>query len=235
MTCLGVIPVRFQSKRFPGKALVHIQGKPLLHWVFERATQCSQLDSVVVATDDDRIFYSAQRFGAKVQKTSVDCLTGSDRVAEVLQGSPYQTVLNIQVDYPDIQPESLGLLVNYLQKYPEVPIVTLKQPFSDKKNIQSSHHVKVYCDSENNAVKFTRDPSLIPSLGEPYEHVGVYGFQREALLQFAKWEQGTLEKEEKLEQLRALENGMAIKVLTVSKNCHGINIPEDIPVFLKSL
>lgn len=235
MKCLGVIPARFQSKRFPGKILAPIRGKPLLHWVFERAMQCPLLDAVLIATDDDRVLEFAEKWGAKAQKTSGDCRTGTDRVAAVIQGRDFQTVLNIQADYPDISPDCLSLVVNYLKDHPEVPMVTLKHSFANPENIQSAHHVKVFCDADGFAVKFTRDPLQNPALGSPDEHIGVYGFQREALVQFAQWDQGVLEKQENLEQLRALENGMPIKVLTAPRSCHGINVPEDIPIFLKSI
>ncbi|MDX1386451.1 MAG: 3-deoxy-manno-octulosonate cytidylyltransferase [bacterium] len=229
MSCLGVIPARYQSKRFPGKVLAPVQGKPLLYWVYERASKCSLLDSVIVATDDDRVVQAAKKIGAPVQLTSPHCRSGSDRVAEILRGTDYSTVLNIQVDYPDIAPEDLGRVVKFLQDNPDRPMVTLQQPFENSGDLQSPHHVKVYCDPKGRAHKFSREVSAEETLGDPQEHIGIYGFQREALLQFSKWEQSSGEKNGRLEQLRAMDNGMTILVLKATQRCHGINIPEDIP------
>lgn len=230
---LGVIPARFQSKRFPGKVLATVGDRSLLQWVYENSSRCSQLDDLIIATDDERVFQEAQSLGAKAMMTLEDCRTGSDRVAEVAQKIEANLVLNIQADYPDIHPEDLDTVIQFLRSHPDVSMATLRQPFRDKQEILSPHHVKVYSDSQDFALNFTRVFPALEEEGECAEHIGVYGFQREALLKFSGLEQSPREKEEKLEQLRALENDMAIKVLSASQRCHGINVPEDIPRFLK--
>ncbi len=226
-TAAAVIPARYRSMRFPGKILAEIDGKPLLYRVYRQASSCPLFKEVIVATDDERIFRTAQDFGARAVMTSPGCRTGTDRVAEVARGIQAPVIVNVQADYPDIAPEDLASVVQFLRGHPEIPIATLKQSFGGLEEIDNPHRVKVIYDANEFAIKFTRRLPVGES-GSYGEHIGVYGFQREALLKFGELPQSPLEKEESLEQLRALENGMRIKVLTAKKRCHGVNVPEDL-------
>src|SRR6478672_5502989 len=188
---VGIIPARWSSTRFPGKPLHPIAGKALLSRVLERCETAKNLDLVIIATDDMRIAETAFNWGAEVALTSLKHHSGTDRVAEVARhAKEFAFVLNIQGDEPLIDPRLIDQLVEKLRSDTSINIVTAAHPFADSAEATSPHQNKVVLDRNNCALYFSR--SLIPyaanSSGVRYlRHQGIYGFQRDALLQFVKW------------------------------------------------
>ncbi len=229
---LGVIPARWASSRFPGKPLHLIAGKALVHHVWERCQECARLDSVVIATDDERIFDAAQSWGAAVCMTRKDHPTGTDRVAEVAQiYADHPCILNIQGDEPLISPQLIDELAQSLQEDPSRDMVTAANPLADEQVLEDPNVVKVVLNQAQLALYFSR--SRIPYPRSPevqgllyFRHKGIYGFQRDFLLQFVHWPPGILEQCEQLEQLRALENGARIHVVITNDDSTGVDTPE---------
>ena len=229
---LGVIPARFSSSRFPGKALVSILGKPMIQHVWERALEARYLTNVVVATDDDRIARVARAFGAIVRMTRSDHFSGTDRVAEVASADPASVVVNIQGDEPLIDPAAIDAAVLALLDNPDIPMATLKRRIEDPADHGNPNVVKVVTDRLSNAIYFSR--STIPyhrgaeAQATYYKHVGLYVYQRDFLLQYSDLPVGPLETAECLEQLRALENGYKIRVAETEYESLGVDTPEDL-------
>ena len=227
----GIIPARWRSKRFPGKPLHLIAGKPLLQRVWERCRQAKNLDSVIIATDDMRIAEAAFDWGAEVALTSRRHQSGTDRVAEVVRNAKqFAFVINIQGDEPLIDPFLIDGLVEKLRSDRKIDIVTAAHSFENPAEASSPHQVKVVVDASGRAlyfsraaIPFPRNPSKIRYL----RHQGIYGFGRDALLQFVKWKRGPLERAESLEQLRALENGVNVHVLLTEHGSPGVDTPAD--------
>ena len=227
---LGVIPARFASTRFPAKALARISGKSMLEHVFERASQARYLTSVVIATDDQRIYDEAKRFGAPVRMTRADHLSGTDRVAEVASTDDAQIVVNIQGDEPLIDPAAIDAAVLSILDHPEIPMGTLKKRIEDPAEIDNPNVVKVVTNFAGDAIYFSR--ATIPYLrgGESltrFKHIGLYVYRRDFLLSYSDLPVGPLEKAERLEQLRALENGYSIRVAETEYESIGVDTPED--------
>jgi 3-deoxy-manno-octulosonate cytidylyltransferase (CMP-KDO synthetase) len=227
---VAIIPARWASTRFPGKALHGIAGKPLIQHVWERCVEADCFDQIVIATDDMRIAEIGFKFGAEVAVTSADHTSGTDRIAEVARKlKKASLILNVQGDEPLVDPNLLERLVRELKDHPRVPIITAATPISSEEST-SEHNVKVVLDREGNALYFSR--SLIPfrrgaSEIESYKHLGIYGYRRKALLAFVRMSPGALEQAEQLEQLRALENGVKIRVVVSETNSIGVDTPED--------
>jgi 3-deoxy-manno-octulosonate cytidylyltransferase (CMP-KDO synthetase) len=227
---VGIIPTRWASTRFPGKALHGIAGKPLVRHVWERCIEAACFNQIVVATDDMRIAEAAFNFGAEVAVTAASHSSGTDRIAEVARKlKKASIILNIQGDEPLLDPVLLQQLVRKMKANPRIPIFTAATPISDEES-QSEHNVKVVIDRRGNALYFSR--SRIPfrrgvSDVVTYKHLGLYGYRRKALLDFVRKPPGDLEKAEHLEQLRALENGMKIRVVVSETNSIGVDTPED--------
>src|SRR5436189_3769296 len=228
---VGIIPARWSSTRFPGKALHVIDGKPLLRRVWDRSMRAKNLDLVIIATDDMRIAESAFRWGAEVALTSPRHRSGTDRVAEVARhAKEFEFVVNIQGDEPLIDPRLIDDLVKKLQSDRKIDIVTAAHPFQNPAEAESPHQNKVVLDRNNCALYFSR--SVIPYPAKPsgfryLRHQGIYGFRRDALLQFVKWKPSPLEQAESLEQLRALENGVKVHVLVTKHGSPGVDTPAD--------
>ncbi len=236
---LGIIPVRYASTRFPGKPLAEIGGKSMIQRVYEQATKCQLLDSVVVATDDERIFQHVRTFG-RVVMTSEFHTTGTDRCAEVV-GMPqfidYQLIVNIQGDEPFIQPEQIELAVSVLLNKNDAKISTLAKRIQDEVELFSPNVVKVVFGENGQVMYFSR--SAIPHVRHLpeakwldanffYKHIGLYVFHREVLLQISRLPPGKLEKIESLEQLRWLGHGMPIGIAVTEMETMGIDTPEDL-------
>lgn len=228
-----IIPARWASTRFPGKPLVKLRGKPLVQHVWERAKRAKLVDRVIVATDDMRIAEAAFDFGAEVALTSPEHPTGTDRLAEVakrLKSAPI--ILNVQGDEPDIAPATIDRLVRALKDNPKLGMVTAANPVTDAADVRNPNVVKVVTSLAGRALYFSR--SVIPHDrdgrgGIKYlRHQGIYGYRRKVLLDFVKWKPTALEKAEKLEQLRALENGVSIGVIVVRKASVGVDVPADV-------
>jgi len=229
---VGIIPARWSSTRFQGKPLHLIANKPLLRHVWERCCRATRLDSGIIATDDIRIAKAAFDWGAEVAMTSKKHQTGTDRIAEVARKSrQFGLVVNIQGDEPLVDPSLLNRLVETLQANPEIDIVTAAHPFENAAKAASPHQVKVVVDGDGNALYFSRYPiPFARNHSAPIKylrHQGVYGFRREALLDFVRLKPTPLERAESLEQLRALENGVKVHVLLTKHGSPGVDTPAD--------
>lgn len=216
-----VIPARFGSTRFPGKALVTLAGKPLIQHVYERAQASKGIDRVIVATDDQRIRTAVEGFGGTAVMTGARCRTGTDRVAEVARDMPADVFLDLQGDEIPLHPGLLGDLVEaFLACSDGVGMGTLKRRISSAADLYNPAIVKVVTDQNGDALYFSRAP--IPYIrdgesgglepGSHYAHLGLYIYTRQTLLRLAELPTGALEEAEKLEQLRALEQGVRIRV-----------------------
>ena len=233
---LGVIPARFASSRFPGKALASLAGKTILQHVFERASQSRYLSKVIIATDDERIRSAAAAFGAPVRMTRADHLSGTDRVAEVASSEECSLVVNIQGDEPLIDPAAIDAATLSLLDDQTVPMGTLMKKIEREEEILSPHVVKVVLSREGNAIYFSRSPipytrdaqSLADAGTAYYKHIGLYVYRRDFLLSYSSLPVGPLELAERLEQLRALENGYPIRVVETEYESLGVDTPEDL-------
>ncbi|MDQ7835805.1 MAG: 3-deoxy-manno-octulosonate cytidylyltransferase [Humidesulfovibrio sp.] len=242
--CFGIIPARYDSSRFPGKPLVDILGKPMFVRVYERARACPLFEQVALATDDQRIMDAAKAWGVPALMTSPAHESGTDRVLEaarLLGAGPDAVVVNIQGDEPLLEPAMLAELLAPFSG-PQGALVqatTLASPL-ERAEAASPDRVKVVLDSEGRALYFSR--ALIPfdrdgngkGVG-PLLHIGLYGFRMATLERFAALPQGLLEKTEKLEQLRLLENAIPLHVSLTRHCCHGVDRPEDVSHIVKIL
>jgi 3-deoxy-manno-octulosonate cytidylyltransferase (CMP-KDO synthetase) len=228
---VGIIPARWSSTRFPGKPLHQLAGKPLLQRVWETCRKAKKLDSLIIATDDMRIAEAAFNWGAEVALTSRRHRSGTDRVAEVVRhATSFAFIINIQGDEPLIDPRLIDRFVEKLRSYPHPDIVTAAHPFENPVEASSPHQVKVVLDASGCALYFSRAAVPFPrnrSKIKYLRHQGIYGFRRDALLQFVKWKTTPLERAESLEQLRPLENGVKVHVLITAKGSPGVDTPED--------
>jgi 3-deoxy-manno-octulosonate cytidylyltransferase (CMP-KDO synthetase) len=239
---VGIIPARWNSTRFQGKPLHLIAGKPLLRHVWERCCRARKLDTVIIATDDMRVAHAAFDWGAEVALTSPRHRSGTDRIAEVARKArQFAYVINVQGDEPLVEPGLIDRLVEKLRSNPRIDIVTAAHPFSNPADASSPHQVKVVVDLRGNALYFSRaaipcsrgglQPRKPSGSGDGrslyLRHQGIYGFRRDALLQFVKWKPSPLEKAESLEQLRALENGVKVHVLITKRGSPGVDTPAD--------
>lgn len=236
---LGVIPARYASSRFPGKALVPIADKPMLQHVWERASDSRYLSSIVIATDDQRIRDAAQAFKARVIMTRADHVSGTDRVAEAASASDADWVVNIQGDEPTLDPAAIDAAILSVVGLDAmsggadegVLMGTLKTRILIPELARDPNIVKVVTDQGGNAVYFSRSP--IPyqrADGEApvyFKHIGLYVYRRDFLLSYSDLPVGPLERAERLEQLRALENGYRIRVVETEYDALGVDTPED--------
>lgn len=221
-TAVGIIPARFDSLRLPGKPLVDIGGKPMIQWVVERASRARLLSKVIVATDDQIILDRVQAFGGNVVMTPKGISSGSDRVALVARDMDADVIVNIQGDEPFIEPQEIDLVAQIVFENNQSVMGTLVKRIINVEELTSPNIAKVIIDNQFNALYFSRSP--IPFCRDEksyeiwihnhryYKHVGIYSYRKDFLLRYAEWEPSPLERIEKLEQLRALENGYRIKV-----------------------
>ncbi len=227
---LGVIPARYASTRFPGKPLAVLAGKPLIQHVWERARQSRFLSRLVVATDDARIESAARAFGAQVAMTRSDHLSGTDRAAEVAESTDASIIVNIQGDEPLIDPDAIDAAILTLLDDAQCQMASLKRRITDDSEIQNPNVVKVVTGGNGDALYFSRSPIPFqrgPSAGY-FKHIGLYIYRRNLLLAYSSLPVGPLERAEKLEQLRALENGIPIRVAETSYDTIGVDTPEDL-------
>jgi 3-deoxy-manno-octulosonate cytidylyltransferase (CMP-KDO synthetase) len=242
MSVVAIIPARYGSTRFPGKALAHDTGKYLIQHVYERVMAARRVQHCLVATDDERIVVAVQSFGGEVVLTSPDHASGTDRIAEVVAGRPGaddDIILNVQGDEPEIEPEYLDRLVTCLAETPDCEMATLACPFPAGSDPRDPNCVKVVRGLDGRALYFSR--SLIPYVfgaGDPTAagkwllHLGAYAYRREFLLKFAGWPPSPLELVERLEQLRVLEHGGRLAVELVEQATVGIDTPADYASFV---
>lgn len=240
MRIVGVIPVRYQSKRFPGKALFRIAGKTVLEHVYERASKCSEFDRLIVATDDKRIEKKALSIGAECFFSKAPHTCGTERVAEAVKRKKADIIVNIQGDEVLLKPQMVTAAINALVSGEDIACGTVCHPIESMEDFANGDVVKVVLDKENRALYFSR--SSIPNTGRAGRvfapmlcHIGIYAFSREALRKFASMKPTPLERSERLEQLRLLESGMKIKVnLTKLKN-FSLNSPQDVSIVERML
>jgi len=232
---VAVIPSRWASVRFPGKALVEIGGKPLVQHVWERAQELQSVERVVVATDDERIAQAVRGFGGTVVMTSPQCASGTDRVAEATRQSPADIVVNLQGDEPVFDVKAVDELVGVMAGDPTIEMGTLAHPIRDDAEFNDATGPnKVVLDQAGFALYFSRAPIPYrrqPGLVTPLRHIGIYVFRTAFLRRFATLAPTPLERTEGLEQLRALEHGVRIRVLLTPHGSIGVDTPADVDRF----
>ena len=204
----------------------------MLQWVYERAQMARYLTSTIIATDDERVYVAARAFGARVRMTSPEHLSGTDRCAEIASAEEAEIVVNIQGDEPFIDPSAIDAAVLPLVHDAGVLMGTLKKRIEDPRETDDPNVVKVVTDAAGDAIYFSRcaipyDREKSESVAR-YKHVGLYVFQRDFLLQYPSLPVGPLERAERLEQLRALENGHRIRVVETEYESFGVDTPEDL-------
>ena len=229
-----IIPARYASTRLPGKPLLKVNNKTIIQYVYEQAKKVEGVKQVIVATDDERILNAVKDFGGIAEMTSPDCKSGSDRISEIAsKHDEFDYIINLQGDEPQITPEVIKVVVDTITNS-DADISTLVRKITDKKQINDPNLVKCVFDNNYNALYFSRCP--IPyernkNESDYYGHIGIYGYKKESLIKMTKLAQTNLEKQESLEQLRALQNGMKIKVALVNLNPVGIDTMEDFENF----
>lgn len=228
MKAIGVIPARYASTRLPGKPLVDIEGKPMIVRVYERAKLAETLDDVLVATDDERIARAVEEHGGAAVMTSKDHPNGTSRLAQVAKDTDAEIFINIQGDEPLLDPLMVDLLVEAMKSDPKVQIATLgKRITLNSEDFSDENVVKVVVGLNGNALYFSRAPIPYPRHPEhhvTFEHIGIYGYTKDLLLNYSNLPRGPLELTESLEQLRFLENGYAIRVIEYEKEYEGIGV-----------
>lgn len=233
MKVLGVIPARYASTRFEGKALADLLGKPMIQHVYERASKCKTLDGLVVATDDQRIFDAVKGFGGEAEMTG-EHPSGTDRIAEVAGRIDAEVLVDVQGDEPLIEPAMIDEAVEPLLKDDSIDLGTLAYRIRSEMEYQNPNVVKVVMDREWFAMYFSRSPIPCVKSGgwredvPAYRHIGLYVYRRHALLDFAQMPPSQLEMLEGLEQLRFLENGYRMKVVETTHESVGVDTPEDL-------
>ncbi|MDN5212184.1 3-deoxy-manno-octulosonate cytidylyltransferase [Fulvivirgaceae bacterium BMA12] len=237
MKILGIIPARYASTRFPAKALADLGGKSVIQRVYEQASKNQAIQTLIVATDHEKIYDHVLGFGGNVTLTSPNHRSGTDRCIEVVQKleDRFDYVINIQGDEPFISPELINALIHLFDG--ETQIATLIKPISDESDLFDPNIVKVVKNILNEAIYFSR--ATIPFLRGIekeewfdkhtfYKHLGIYGYRTDVLIDIADLSVSSLEKSESLEQLRWLENGFKIKIAETNQGILGIDTPEDL-------
>ena len=235
----AVIPARYASSRFPGKALAEINGKAMIARVVEAVNKCSLIDELYVATDDVRIEKAVNKTVAKPVMTSTSHRCGTDRIAEAVENIEADLIVNVQGDEPLIQAETIKKAVEPFFREKELLMSTLKRKISAEQ-ADNPDIVKVITDQNDYALYFSRSPvpfyrDAEKSTQQYYQHIGLYVYRRDFLLKYAGMDRTTLEKAESLEQLRALQNGYQIKVLETEAKLIGVDRREDIELVEKEL
>lgn len=233
MKIAAIIPARYNSSRFPGKALAKIKGKTMIEHVYKRVSKAKNIDEVLIATDDERIKFVVENFGGKVKMTSSEHKSGTDRIAEVAKSLEVDLVVNVQGDEPLIESLMIEQAIQPFYTNEDLLMSTLKKKINNLNEIHNPNVVKVITDKNGYAIYFSR--AMIPykrdgnALEEDYfKHIGLYVFKKDFLLKYSKLKNSKLEKSEALEQLRAIENGYKIKVVNTTFDTVGVDTPEDL-------
>lgn len=229
---VAILPARWGSTRLPGKPLVNIQGLPLIERVRRQVLQCRLVNEVLVATDDERILNAVVGFGGNAVMTRSDHHSGTDRLAEVIkQREDIAIAVNVQGDEPCISPQAIDAAIQPLIDSPDIELSTIACRFADAESAHNANIVKVVVDNQGfalyfsrAAIPFVRDASQLPYL----HHAGLYVYRRECLLRLSELGPSRLELAESLEQLRALENGIRIKVIQTAYRPQEVNVPADV-------
>lgn len=240
MSAIVVIPVRYDSTRFPGKPLALLKGKPMIQYVYEGCSGATHVEEVIVATDSETIFEKVLSFGGKAIMTSPLHSSGTDRVAEVAATMDYDIIVNVQGDEPLIRPQMIDEVVDLLSDS-RADMGTLAKRIINAEDIMDPDVVKVVFDKDNFALYFSRSPipyhrDLFRSGKRKeyssgvwmFKHIGVYSYRRDVLLALSNMKRTRLEEAEKLEQLRAIENGLKIKVKETDFETIGVDTPQDL-------
>lgn len=232
MKIIGVIPARIGSTRFPEKVIADIMGKPMIWWVWKQAKKAKLISDVFIATDDKRIFNIIEGFGGKAVMTSKKHKSGTDRIAEAVKKIKADIVINIQGDEPLIRPDMLDNAIRPLIKDKKTVMSTLVCKVADKKLMLDTNIVKVAVDKNGSALYFSRSPIPSQARAEKFtyflKHIGVYVYRKEFLLRYVQMKQSTLEKTEKLEQLRVLQNGYKIMTVETKFDTVPVDTPADL-------
>jgi 3-deoxy-manno-octulosonate cytidylyltransferase (CMP-KDO synthetase) len=252
---VAVIPARYSSTRFAGKVLAKDTGKFLIQHTYERACAAKLPEKVIIAADDEKVIAAAKAFGAECILTSLEHQSGTDRIAEAVADMDVEIVVNLQADEPEIDPDNIDHLARLLTENPDCPMATLAADFQNAEQVADPNIVKVIIaryiadtshgrratsEEVGRAIYFSRAPipydrekSGIGSVQRYLRHIGIYAYRKKFLLKITALPQTSLEKIEKLEQLRAIENGYSILVGKVKHTCDGIDTPEQYAEFVK--
>jgi 3-deoxy-manno-octulosonate cytidylyltransferase (CMP-KDO synthetase) len=236
---VAIIPARYDSTRFPGKILADIAGKPMIEHVYRRASSAATVHGTIVATDDVRIAEAVAAFGGAAVMTRADHVSGTDRIAEVAASLSCRIVVNVQGDEPLIEPDAIDAAVTPLLEDPSLEMSTLSRPFADHAEFLSPNVVKVVTDVRGFALYFSRAPipyemrsassvSSVALMTSSEAHIGLYAYRRDVLLRVAALPPAPQEQAEKLEQLRALFNGVGIRVVPTRHVSIGVDTPDDL-------
>ena len=240
MKIIVVIPARYGSSRLAGKVLAKETGKYLVQHTYERALCAKRVNEALIATDDERVLAACRQFGAPCVMTSSAHQSGTDRIAEAVASRPCDIVVNLQADEPEIDPAYIDRVAGLLADNPDASMATLLAPFEKAEDVANPNIVKCITGKDDRALYFSR--SVIPydrqaagigQLDLYRRHLGIYAYRREFLLAYTAMPQSKLEKCEKLEQLRVLENGFTILTATVEKAWDGVDTPEQYDAFVK--
>ena len=244
MRCVAIIPARWDSTRFKGKVLADINGKPMVQHVWEKVTRAHAIDEIIVAVDKEKVFKAVESFGGRAVYTSPEQPSGSDRLAEVANSLDADVIVNIQADEPLVHPSMIDDLAQVFEYEKDVQMATMVKRIHNKDEISDPNVVKVVLDRKGYALYFSRSP--IPYLrndgpaeregqiaaddisGRYLKHIGLYSYTKDFLFTYTNLPKSTLEKEEKLEQLRVLEHGYSIKTIETRYETIGVDAPEDI-------
>lgn len=240
MKALAVIPARYESSRFAGKVLAKSTGRYLIEHTYLQASKAALVEKVLVAADDERVAEACEEFGCECVMTSKAHTSGTDRIAEAVRGFDADIIVNVQADEPEIEPGVIDQLVALMEDSADADMGTLIADFADESQIADPNVVKVVTDNVGRAMYFSRSPipfdrdnNGIGGVEGYYRHIGIYSYRKDFLLKFTGLGPGRLERIEKLEQLRALENGFNIFTSKVEHFCEGIDTPEQYEQFVK--
>jgi len=234
---LAVIPARFGATRLPGKILADIAGKPMIEHVYRRASAASLVHAVIVATDDERIAAVVRAFGGAALMTRADHVSGTDRIAEIARELPCRIIVNLQGDEPLIAPETIDAAVEPMLADASLEMSTISRRLASDEEFRNPHVVKVVTNAFGDAMYFSRAPipAAAPSAGlgvsapaAARAHIGLYVYRRDTLLKLAAMPAAPLERQESLEQLRALAHGIRIRVVDTRHVAAGVDTPEDL-------
>ena len=234
MNVVGIIPARYSSSRFEGKVLADILGKPMIQHVWERAKQAFLLDDLIIACDDERVATVAKEFGANVALTAKGHISGTNRITEVVNPIDVKIVVNIQADEPLIHPMMIDMVAQALLDNRNISMATLMRKIENPADIDNPDVVKVVVDKDNFALYFSRAPIPFHARNSEvaypvyYKHIGLYAYTKDFLFIYRNLPESSLEKAERLEQLRVLQEGYRIKVVETKYDTVGVDTPEDL-------
>lgn len=231
MKKIAMIPARYDATRFKGKLMAELKGKPVIRHTYEATITTQLFDEVIVVTDNDIIYKEITAAGGKAFMSKREHESGTDRIAEAAEDMDVDIIINVQGDTPFVKKEPLEKLLSQFDD-PAVQVASLMQPLEDEKLIADSNYVKVAVDKKMNALFFSRSIIPYPRNKEVvityYEHIGVYAFRKQALLNFTQWPVSPLEDAEKIECLRYLENGIPLRMVITDYMGVEIDTPEDL-------